>query len=199
MKMVEISYRSKVAELEKLNARKERAEAKLQKAKAKAEKLGVAEWSMEDFRAYVDTMEVKDGWFTDKKQVEKKTAWSDRWSAEREVEDIKEQIERAEKRFEKAQKEIDEYRAEVEKIADLKRKEELFKLEFEKEQKEWAKDGIKLEIRYAGETPNGNRFCIERNWGFTERSLHCYTLYINGNVVFTSGEFWRAYGIVRNS
>lgn len=199
MKMIEISYRSKVAELEKLNAKLERAEKTYEKKLAAAQKMGVADWTCDQYRAWMNTVETRNGWIVNKADVKKNGAWSDLWDAGRELEDIKERIERAEARFEKAQQEIDEYRAEVEKIADLKRKEELFKLEFEKEQKEWAKDGIKLERRYAGETPNGNRFCIERNWGFTERSLHCYTLYINGNVVFTSGEFWRAYGIVRNS
>lgn len=199
MKMIEIKLRSQTAELEKLTARKERAEAKLQKACAKAEKLGVAGWSMEDFRAYVDTMEVKDGWFTDKKQIEKKAAWSDRWSAERELNEINASVERAEVRFAKAEAEVETYRAQVRAQMSAKEREELMKAEFEQEQKEWSKDGIKLEDRYYGETPKGKRFFIERNHGFTDRSWHCFTLTISGQTIFTSGEFWRCYSVIKNS
>ena len=198
MKMIEIKLRSQTAELEKLTAKKERAEEKLQKATAKAEKMGVAEWSMEDFRAYVDTMDSKDGWFTDKKQIEKKAAWSDRWSAERELQEIIESIERAENRFEKTEVEVETYRAKVKSEMDAKAYEELMKVSFEQEQKEWAKDGINLEKRYLRTTPNGKRFWIEGNHGFTERSRHCYTLTIDGETIFTSGEFWRCYSVIKN-
>jgi len=198
MKMIEIKLRSQTAELEKLTARKERAEAKLQKATEKAEKLGVAEWSMEDFRAYVDTMEVKDGWFTDKKQVEKKSAWSDRWSAERELNEINASIERAEDRFEKTETEVETYREQVKAQMSAKAYEDLMKVTFEEEQKEWAKDGVKLEGRYYGETPNGKRFDIYGNHGFTERSRHCFTLTICGETIFTSGEFWRCYSVIKS-
>ena len=198
MKMIEIKLRSQTAELEKLTAKKERAEAMLQKATAKAEKMGVAEWSMEEYRAYVDTMDSKDGWFTDKKQIEKKAAWSDRWSAERELNDIIESIERAENRFEKTETEVETYRAKVKSEMDAKAYEELMKVSFEQEQKEWAKDGINLEKRYFGTTPNGKRFWIEGNNGFTDRSRHCFTLTIDGETIFTSGEFWRCYSVIKN-
>ena len=69
--------------------------------------------------------------------------------------------------------------------------------EFEKEQKQWAKDGITLEARYYGTTPNGKRFYIERNNGVTFRSMHCFTLTIDGETIFTSGEFWRAYAEIK--
>lgn len=198
MKMIEIKLRSQTAELEKLTAKKERAEAKLQKARAKAEKLGVAGWSMEDFRAYVDTMEVKDGWFTDKKQIEKKAAWSDRWSAERELNEINASIERAENRFAKAEAEVETYREQVKAQMSAKAYEDLMKVTFEEEQREWAKDGVNLEGRYYGETPKGKRFWIEGNHGFTERSRHCFTLTIDGETIFTSGEFWLCYSIIKN-
>ena len=126
-------------------------------------------------------------------------AWCDLFGAEREVADIKERITYAEKRHQKAEQMFEEYIAEVEKIEDLKMREELRKLEFEAEQKEWAKDGITLEGRYYGATPNGKRFYVLGNNGWTERSLHCFTLYIDGETIFTSGEFWRAYGVIKNS
>ena len=101
--------------------------------------------------------------------------------------------------LDKAEAELNAYHEEVERIEDLKKKEELFKLEFEQEQKEWAKDGITLKGRYYGTTPQGKKFWIEGNNGFTRRSLHCFTLTIDGETIFTSGEFWRAYGVIKNS
>ena len=139
MKMIEITSRSIMAELEKLNTRLEKAQARL---------------------------------------VKKSTA--------------------AEKRLAKADEKVAEYRAQVEAMEDLKSKEELQKLEFEQEQKEWAKDGITLEYRYTGKTPKGETFLIAGNNGYTERSLHCVTLYIGGETIFTSGEFWRAYAVIKN-
>lgn len=198
MKMVEISYRSKVAELEKLNARLERAEKAYEKKLAAAKKVGGAEWTKEQRKAWVETVETKDGWMVNKEDIKKNGAWFDMRSAQADVEEVKGQIERAEARLEKAEQEVEKYREQVEKIADLKEKEKLFKLEFEKEQKEWAKDGIELQGRYYGKTPSGKGFNIEGNCGMTERSRHCYTLYIDGETVFTSGEFWRAYGVIKN-
>ena len=89
------------------------------------------------------------------------------------------------------------YHKEVQKITDLKEREKLMQAEFEKEQKQWAKDGITLEERYYGTTPNGKRFYIERNNGVTFRSMHCFTLTIDGETIFTSGEFWRAYSEIK--
>ena len=99
----------------------------------------------------------------------------------------------------KAEDEVNTYYAEVEKIADLKAKEELFKNRFEEEQKEWTKDGITLEERYNGKTPSGKQFWIGGNRGFTNRSWHCFTLYIDGVCIFTSGEFWRCYATIKKS
>ena len=199
MKRIEITYRSNINELGKLNARLERAQKSLQKKQTVAEKVGVAEWSWEDWNAFMQTVETNNGWIVNKEDIKKNGAWSDLYSAKREIEDIKKQIEKAEARFAKVEAELDAYHEELEKIADLQRKEELFKLKFEQEQKEWAKDGITLTSRYMGYTPSGKWFWIERNHGWTERSLHCFTLTVDGATIFTSGEFWRAYGVVKNS
>ena len=199
MKRVEISYRANLNELEKLNQKLERAEKALAKKLAVAQKLGVSEWSKEEHYEWLRNVPTQDGWIINKADVRKNGAWFDLFCAEREVEDIKERIANAEKRFSKVEQALDEYHQELEKIDDLKRKEEMFKLEFEQEQREWAKDGITLERRYMGITPQGKRFWIDRNNGFTERSLHCFTLYLDGSVIFTSGEFWRAYGVIKNS
>lgn len=204
MKMIEISYRANVNELNKLNAKLERAQKALQKKQDAAEKIGVADWTWEDWNAFMQTVETKNGWIVNKEDVKKNGAWSDLWDAKRDIKYLEEQIANAEKRFEKAERKLEEYYEELAKIEDLKAKEELFKKEFEQEQKEWAKDGITLTSRYTGITPNGRRFWIERNNGWTERSLHCFTLTLTNAegiayTVFTSGEFWRAYGVVKNS
>lgn len=79
----------------------------------------------------------------------------------------------------------------------------------ENEYKEWLaqfkqdclKDGIIVEDACSsfiyGTTPSGKSFMISSNDGYTERSWHCYSVRINGNTIFTSGEFWRAYNTVK--
>lgn len=199
MKMIEIAYASEIKELEKLEARLERHTARLAKAQAKAEKLG-ATWTDEEHREWINTIPKNEmGFLLDKEAIKKNGAWYDLIGAERDLESTKWSIERAKARLEKKAQAVEEYRQEIANIEDLKKREELMKAEFEAEQKEWAKDGITLESRYMGTTPQGKRFWIYRNSGYTERSWHCYTLMLDGQVIFTSGEFWRAYGIVKNN
>lgn len=201
MKMVEISYRSISNELLKLNARLERAQKALEKKQAKAEKLGVADMDNDAHREWLKTVETTDmGWIVNKKDQQMNGAWYDLYSAQEDVKEVERLIANAEKRFDKAEEKVEAYHRELAAVEDLKAKEELMKKEFEAEQKEWAKDGITLERRYHGITPNGKRFSIEGNSGWTNRSRHCFTLYLEGQgVVFTSGEFWRAYGVVKNN
>lgn len=197
MKRVEIKLQSVTSELEKLIARKERAGKKLEKATAKVKALG-CDWTWEEHRAFLDTAETNNGWMVNKDDIKKNGAWLDWIGAERDLTEVTDRIERVAQRFEKAQAEADEYRAEVEKIEDAKKREELQKLDFEEEKKEWAKDGINLKGRYYGTTPNGEAFFIAGNSGYTRRSLHCYTLTIKGETIFTSGEFWRCYMEIKN-
>ena len=200
MKMVEIKMRSITTELEKLYAKLERAEKKLAKATARAEKAGVIDWTAEDRQNWMETVETNEWhYIVNKEDIEKNGAWMDLFGARYDIKDIQRRIENTEARAEKAQEKVAEYHKQVEALADLKQKEELRKLEFEAEQKEWAKDGITLEDRYTGITPNGKRFGIWGNSGVTTRSWHCFTLYIDGEVIFTSGEFWRAYSIIKKS
>ena len=194
MKMVEITYNKEVKELEKLNARLERAKKAYEKKLETAKKYGVENWDSNDRHKWLETVETtENGFIVNKSDIKINSAWFDMVCAENEVKDLEKSIERAEKRFEKAEIKLDEYHKEVQKIADLKEREKLRQAEFEKEQKQWAKDGITLESRYYGTTPNGKRFYIERNHGVTIRSLYCFTLTIDGETIFTSGEFWRAY------
>lgn len=199
MKRVEIGYNSIANELNKLNTQLEKAQKALEKKQAAAKKMGVAEWENADRLEWLKTVPTDGGWITNKEDVKKNGAWIDLDMAQNRVDEILTKIEKAETRLQKAETELEKHRKEVEAIEDLKEKERLWKLEFEQEQKEWAKDGITLEERYSGRTPQGKRFCIYRNSGYTERSWHCFTLYIDGETIFTSGEFWRAYGIIKNS
>lgn len=200
MKRVEISYTAKMAELNKLIERLDKAGKALAKKRAIAEKLGVADWDDEEHMEWLRSVPTtENGFIIEKADVKKNGAWFDLSLAEDRVEEIRSQIEKAEERLDKAEAELNAYHEEVERIEDLKKKEELFKLEFEQEQKEWAKDGITLKGRYYGTTPQGKKFWIEGNSGYTRRSLHCFTLTIDGETIFTSGEFWRAYGVIKNS
>lgn len=199
MKMIEIQYASEIRELEKLNEKLARHEKALEKAQAKAEKLQ-ALWDHEQHYEWLKTLPTdKHGFIQDKEAIKKNGAWYDLLRAEDNLKDTKWRIEKAKARLEKKEKAVEEYRQKIANIEDLKKREELMKAEFEAEQKEWAKDGITLESRYIGTTPQGKRFWIYRNSGYTERSWHCYTLMLDGQVIFTSGEFWRAYGIVKNN
>ena len=199
MKRVEIKFASIAKELEKLYARLERAEKTLEKKTAIAEKYGVKDWTPEDRQAWLKTIEINEGWIVNKEDIKKNGAYFEYHSAEYDVSDIKRSIEKAEARLEKAETDLEAYHKEIEELADLMKKEELWRLEFEAEQKEWLKDGIKLEKRYYGFTPSGKRFYIHGNCGMTLRSRHCVTLTINGNTIFTSGEFWRAYSVIKKS
>ena len=199
MKMVEIKFTSIVKEMEKLNARLERAEKALAKKTANAEKYGVINWSPEDRREWLNNVETVDGWIVNKEDIKKNGAYFEYYSAIRDVEDVKRSIEKVERRLEKAESDLENYHKEIEELADLMKKEELYRLEFEEERKEWLKDGIVLESRYYGMTPSGKRFYIHGNCGMTLRSRHCFTLTINGDTIFTSGEFWRAYSVIKRS
>ena len=66
---------------------------------------------------------------------------------------------------------------------------------------ECLKDGIIIKEANAnwisGTTANGKRFAMYANSGYTERSWHCYTLRIEGETIFTSGDFSTAYTYIK--
>ena len=199
MKMIEIKANAIFNELEKLNKRLERAEKTLEKKAAIAEKYGVINWSAEERQEWLKTIEIVDGWIINKDDIKKNGAYFEYHSAEYDVRSLKRSIENAEARLDKAEESVEAYYKELEKLAELMEVENRRRLSFENEQKEWLKDGINLDGRYYGTTPSGRRFLIWGNNGFTRRSLHCFQLIIDGNTIFTSGEFWRAYSIIKNS
>lgn len=66
---------------------------------------------------------------------------------------------------------------------------------------ECLKDGVIIESAnnsfINGFTKSGKRFVMYSNNGMTERSWHCYTLRIDGETIFTSGEFFTGYAIIK--
>lgn len=201
MRISEIQYRAEVKEWEKLQARLERQKKALEKAEAKAEKYGVKDWTRADYRAWIETVEVNESYFIkNKADQDKNGAWFDLGMKRDAVEDTEKSIARCEARLEKKMETFEKDTAEREELEKVTGKEELMKLSFEQEKKEWLKDGIILEDRYSGFTPQGKHFIIYgNNFGMTKRSLHCYTLRIAGETIFTSGLFWRCYSVVKNS
>lgn len=200
MRISEIQYRAEVKEWEKLQARLERQKKALEKAEAKAEKYGVKDWTSAEYRAWANTVETEGVYIKHKADQDKNGAWFDYGIKKDAVEETEKAIVRCEARLEKKMEAFEEDSAKREELEKVEGKEELMRLEFEEEQKEWLKDGIHLERRYFGTTPKGKRFAIDRNrYGYTKRSLHCFTLYIDGECIFTSGLFWRCYSVVKNS
>ena len=200
MRRVEITFTKYQKELEKLNTQLERAMNAYDKKYAVATKYDVQDWDTNTHNEWVQTTErTSTGFFINKVDEKKNGAWWDLVLSEGTIKDIEDRITRAEKRLERSEAELQKYYAELDKIADMKAKEEFAKRTFEEEQKEWAKDGITLEGRYYGLTPNGKKFVIYGNNGFSDRSLHCFTLRIDGRTIFTSGEFWRAYAIIKKN
>lgn len=142
-------------------------------------------------------------------------AWFDKSLAESNVEDSKRRLANAEKRYSKITETVkaenaknEEFRKAYEHASEMERKmlAEKAKEEYEKWlawfKAECLKDGVIIEDAcnnwVNGFTPSGKRFCFYINNGYTERSWHCYTLYIDGNTIFTSGEFWRCYNTVKH-
>ena len=63
------------------------------------------------------------------------------------------------------------------------------------------KDGITIDLLvgkvFSGKTPKGKKFWSEDNNGITDRSLHCGNLWIDGELVFSSGDFSTVYNTIR--
>jgi hypothetical protein len=66
---------------------------------------------------------------------------------------------------------------------------------------ECLKDGVVIENAtdnfINGTTKSGKKFVMYINCGMTERSWHCYTLRIDGQTIFTSGDFSTGYAIIK--
>lgn len=199
-------------EIAKYEARLARHEAKLVKAKAKAEALDALEW-----KPIWNETNPENPMYRKAEHIPCVSAF---FAYEREldeVEDAKHRLETAKKNLEKILPQVAEVEAvtaECEAIGNIeakmirnlpKKSAEELKAEYEAWLAEFKadclKDGIIIDEAtahfVAGTAKNGKRFALYINNGFTERSLHCYTLRINGETIFTSGDFVTAYRILK--
>lgn len=204
-------------ELEKLNAQLERAETTLEKKLQTAQKLGVAEWDITQYNEWRESVETVNNFIVNKQDVKKNGAWFDLYCAKERIKEIKGSIERTTRNLNKYNA---MYEAELETIAitdaenqrseiadrylTVKLSEEEIKAMQEQMREEWRRDGIEItEFRgnsIAGITPNGAEFHFILNSGITDRSFHCYTLYIKGfGVIFTSGTIASCYKAIKRN
>lgn len=198
MTMAEKKMNSVQKEIEKLEKSLARYQGLLEKKVTKCEKLN-CNWNNEEWLAKRDANEVSQ---------EQWSAWFDKRLAEGNVEDTQHRLENAAKRFERA---VAEYEKVAEKAAEdeeisakelewleafQKNEEEYYKW-LEQFKRECAEDGILIDkatnTYICGNTTSGKRFSLYINDGYTIRSLHSYTLRVNGVVFFTSGLFSTAY------
>lgn len=199
MKREENKVKAEFAKFEKATAALERAKKNLEKKLAKAEKYGVQNMTDEEHAEWIKTVPVNEFFYlVNKEDISKNEAWFDLVMAKESFSEAEYKLQKVTERVKEAQKELEKCYKEVEKQEELKKKERLLReMTFEEEQKAWAEDGITLQDRYCGTTPSGKPFAIFRNDGWAERSLYCFTLYIGGEVVFTSGEFSTAYAAIK--
>lgn len=198
--MIEKKAESARKDLEKLLARKERQEKTLVKKTAIAEKFNCV-WTREQ-------------WFGGKRAEatpEQANAYFDYHFAEMDLEETMQSITKAEKRLARltgeAEEQMQTRTAEEKEVNRICKIEADFLTAEQKEQQyeEWLKqfkaeclkDGIVIHEAcssyFTGLTKNGKKFYFHGNCGFTDRSWHCYSLFIDGRNIFTSGEFLTAY------
>lgn len=206
--MIEKKMNSIQKEIEKLNKSLERYQGILNKKIEKCEKLG-CNWTKEEWFEYRDNC-----------TPEQDVAHFEMTVANHNVEDTLRRLENANKRLNKI---TEKFEAETERIAEeqkeIGRANEIENAwlsttkktleEREAEYQEWLKkfkaeclkDGVVIEKAtnsfIDGTTKSGKSFIMYTNCGITERSRHCYTLNIDGETIFTSGEFYTAYAIVK--
>lgn len=192
-------------ELNKLYKSLERYQGLFEKKQKKCIELD-CNWSDEEWCEHRDANEVT------KQQHE---AYFDMTLYEQYIEDTKHRIgtlEKTQSKYEKLVKEEnaknEAFKAEYDRLSEMEKqlnanKYEEYEAWLAKFKADCLKDGIVIESANSafvyGTTPNGKRFTIYANNGYTERSYHCYSVRIEANTIFTSGEFWRAYQVVKKS
>ena len=119
MKKAEIAYNTELKEMEKLQAQLERRTKTLEKKLAQAEKMGVAEWTREDYNNFitnVETLGIEDGYccpiIKNKEDVKKNGAYFELIHAKNELAETKSKIERCEKRLAEKKVEYDKVKEE---------------------------------------------------------------------------------------
>lgn len=200
MTMLEKQMNSIKKEIEKLEKSLATHQTRLEKKIANAEKAN-ANWTVEEFENHRDTDMTQPQW----------AAYFELYSERMDVKDIKERLANAHKRLDKISPKVETKLQEIETENELtekinhieshwiskEEKKQQYEAWLKKFKAECLKDGIIIDEADAnfvnGTTPNGKRFVIYINNGWTERSRYCYTLMINGDCLFTSGTFHKAY------
>ena len=201
--MIEKKAESIKKEIAKYEARLERNKAKLAKATKKAEAMDATE-----FKEEWNTTNPDNPMFRLPEYLPFVSAYFDYYGAKREVEETERYLNNAKARLEKILPKVDEVQAatdEAEYIAEVERKVIKAQTMTPEEFAEWLaefkaeclKDGIIIKEYYGiliyGTAKNGKDFNLTINNGYTERSLHCYSLTMDGETIFTSGTFETAY------
>lgn len=209
MTMTEKKMISIQKEIEKLTKSLNRYQGILDKKVAKCEKLG-CNW-------------IGDEWFANRDTCtpEQDVAHFEMVVAKSDVDDTKRRLENANKRLNKITEKFDD---ETEKftndkkeadrakeietawLSENKKSAEVREAEYQawlkKFKAECLKDGVVIENAtndfFNGITKSGKKFVMYINNGMTERSWHCYTLNIDGQTIFTSGDFCTGYKIIKN-
>lgn len=212
--MIERKAESERKEIAKLEKRLEREEAKLAKATAKAEKMD----ALERKEIWDEPNPENPGW-RKPEHIPYVSAFMDYVGACHDVEDTKRRLENAKKRLAALMPKVEaleEESKEAERIGNIERgcikwvtltKEDLERMRAEYEKwlaefkAECKRDGVTIDEASGafvnGLTKSGKRFVLYINNGWTDRSFHCYTLRINGETIFTSGEFETAYRVIK--
>lgn len=189
-------------EIEKLNKSLARYNTILAKKVSKCESLN-CNWSRDEFFEHRD-VDMNDDQYN---------AYFEKAVAEHDVEDTERRISNAESRLSKMMPKAEAdalERQEQERVTTLERswlkqstaeREADYQRWLTKFKADCLKDGIIIDHAtnnfIDGQTARGERFVMYINNGFTERSLHCYTLMINGLAVFTSGDFSTGYARIK--
>lgn len=206
--MIERQANSISKEIEKLEAKLEKHEAKLAKVTAKAEKMDALE-----FKEIWNEPNPENPMYRKPEHIKAVSAYMDLVGEQREVEDIKHRLENAKARLNKVMPKVEAVEAEAKDTARIAQIESGWLTKTAEERKaeyeawlaqfkaECLKDGIIIEEANAhwisGKTASGKNFIMYINSGFTERSMHCYTLRIESETIFTSGDFATGYRVIR--
>lgn len=215
MTMIEKRAESIRKEIEKMNKSLATHKERLEKKTEKAAKLNALEynekWDTEGERINECML---------RRTPENAKAYGAWWAMrleKDEVEDLERRIANAKARLAKLLPEVEakaEKNAEDERIEEMETKffnfttktAEQRKAEYEAWLKEFKaeclKDGVVIEEvngwAITGKTKSGKQFGCYGNSGCTERSRHCYTLYIDREMIFTSGDFTTCYRLLKH-
>ena len=204
MTMAEKKMNSIQKEIEKLEKSLDRYKSLLEKKTTKCEELN-CNWTKEQMFEKRENNEMSQ---------EQWSAWFAKSLADGDVEDTQRRLENAGKRFEKAVAEYEKIAEKTEEDEEIDAKELQWLEAVQKNEEEYHKwlvqfkkecalDGIIIEEAannwISGYTKSGKRFSMDINNGFTKRSMHSYSLRVNGTTLFTSGLFSTGYKYLKIS